>query len=60
MFTQASLAATESSNGCPRITSSDTAADFTTLLKIIYLPGFVNPPEHHKVLPLTPFYPQIP
>ena len=38
MFSQTSLASTESPNGCPRILSSDTAADFATLLKMIYLP----------------------
>ena len=43
MFTQASLAAAESPNGCPRILSSDTATDFATLLKVIYLPGYVTP-----------------
>jgi hypothetical protein len=42
MFIQANLAAAESPNGCPRILSSDTAADFATLLKVIYLPGYVN------------------
>jgi len=41
MFAQASLAKAESPNGCPRIVSSDTAKDFATLLKMIYLPGFV-------------------
>ena len=41
MFTKANLATTESPNGCPRILSSDAAADFTTLLKIIYLPVYV-------------------
>ena len=46
MFAQISLAAGESSNGCPRILSSDTAKDFTTLLKMIYLPGYVVPPAH--------------
>ena len=40
-FAQASLATAESPNGCPRILSSDTATDFATLLKMIYLPGFV-------------------
>jgi hypothetical protein len=39
MFAQTDLAATDSPNGCPRILSSDTAADFATLLKTIYLPG---------------------
>jgi hypothetical protein len=37
MFSRASLDAAESPNGCPRILSSDTATDFATLLKIIYL-----------------------
>jgi len=41
MFAQANLAAAESPNGYPRILSSDTATDFATLLKIIYLPEFV-------------------
>ena len=44
MFTQANLATAESPNGCPRILSSDTAKDFATLLKMIYLPGFVALP----------------
>ena len=48
MFTQASLATAESPNGCPRISSSHTATDFTTLLKMIYLPGFVAQPESHR------------
>ena len=42
MFAQAGLATAESPNGCPRIPSSDTATDFTTLLKIIYLPEYVT------------------
>ena len=45
MFAQASLASAESPNGCPRIPSSDTAKDFNTLLKMIYLPGFVARPH---------------
>ena len=40
MFAKTSLATAESPNGCPRILSSDTAKDFATLLKMIYLPGF--------------------
>ena len=40
MLAKANLAAAESPNGCPRIPSSDTVADFTTLLKIIYLPVY--------------------
>jgi len=41
MFAQTSLEMAESPNGCPRVLSSDTAKDFTTLLKMIYFPGFV-------------------
>ena len=41
IFAQTNLATAESPNGCPRILSSDTATDFTTLLKMIYLPGSV-------------------
>ena len=41
MLAKANLATAESPNGCPRIPSSDSATDFATLLKIIYLPGFV-------------------
>ena len=39
MFAQTNLAAADSPNGCPRILSSDTAMDFATLLKTIYIPG---------------------
>jgi hypothetical protein len=39
MFARTSLDMAESPNGCPRILSSDTATDFATLLKTIYLPG---------------------
>ena len=41
IFGRTSLAMAESPNGCPRVLPSDTAEDFTTLLKIIYLPEFV-------------------
>jgi len=41
MFAQTNLATAESPNGCRRILSSDTAKDFTTLLKVVYLPEFV-------------------
>ena len=41
MFAQPNLASAESPNGCPRILSSDTAADFAALLKMIYLPRYV-------------------
>ena len=43
MFVKENLAAAEAPNGCPRILSSDTAKDFATLLKMIYLPGYVTP-----------------
>ena len=39
MFAQTNLDMAESPNGCPCILSSDTTADFATLLKMIYLPG---------------------
>ena len=39
MFSRTSLDAAESPNGCPRILFTDTATDFNTLLKTIYLPG---------------------
>ena len=39
MFTQTALAAAELPNGCPRLSSTDTAGDFATLLKTVYLPG---------------------
>jgi len=42
MFSQTNLASAESPNGCPRILSSDSATDFATLLKMIYLPGYVT------------------
>lgn len=38
MFAQASLATADSPNGCPRILSTDTAADFAMLLNVVYLP----------------------
>jgi len=59
-FAPAGLATAESPNGCPRITSSDTAMDFTTLLKMIYFPGFVAPPACHQIPPLIAVYLQIP
>jgi len=61
MFARASLTTAESPNGCPRITSSDTPMDFTALLKMIYLPGFVAPPAcDHQILPLTTVHLQTP
>jgi len=59
MFAKTSLETAESPNGCPRILSSDTAADFTTLLKIIYLPGFVAPPPCYQTLPLMSTHLQL-
>ena len=44
MFAQTSLTSAESPNGCPRILSSDTPTDFATLLKMIYLPGYIALP----------------
>ena len=44
MFARTSLASAESPNGCPRILSSDSATDFTTLLNIVYLPEYVSCP----------------
>ena len=52
MFAQTSLATAESPNGCPRILSSDMAMDFATLLKMIYLPGFVATPATLRVVSL--------
>jgi len=42
MFAQTILATAESPSGCPRILSSDTATDFATLLKMIYLPLYAT------------------
>jgi hypothetical protein len=39
IFAQSRLATAESPNGCPRILSSDEATDFSTLLRMVYLPG---------------------
>ena len=39
IYSPANLTAVESPNGCPRVVSSDTPTDFSTLLKTIYLPG---------------------
>ena len=47
MFVQTNLAVAESPNGCPRILSSDAPKDFATLLKTVYLPGFVTMPACH-------------
>jgi hypothetical protein len=44
MFAKANLPDAESPNGCPRIPSSDTVTDFTTLLKVIYLPVYAALP----------------
>ena len=53
MFAQTNLATAESPNGCPRILSADSARDFSTLLKMIYLPGFVVLPKYRQIFPLT-------
>ena len=49
MFAQTNLDTAESPNGCPRILSTDTAKDFATLLKVIYLPGFVVLPASARL-----------
>jgi len=54
MFAKSNLASAESPNGCPRIVSSDTAMDFATLLKVIYLPEYATPPLCRSIVPLTP------
>ena len=41
MFTQTSIFVAESPDGCPRILFPDLAADFITLLNIVYLPEYV-------------------
>ena len=48
MFAKSNLTAAESPNGCPRIQSSDTATDFATLLKVIYLPEYAPYPSTDK------------
>ena len=53
MFAQSNLATAESPNGCPRILSTDSARDFATLLKMIYLPGFVVLPTYRQIVSLT-------
>ena len=42
MLSRTNLETAESPNGFPRILSSDAASNFTTLLKVIYLPGCVE------------------
>ena len=59
MFVQASLALADSSNGCPRILSSDAPKDFAMLLKVIYIPGYVTFLLRQWTIPLN-FYLQIP
>ena len=59
MFAQAGLASAESPNGCPRILSSDPPRDFATLLKMMYLPGYVTLLLRRWMIPLT-VYLQIP
>ena len=57
MSAQANMVTTESPNGCPRILSSGTHKDFTTLLKTIHFPGFVSLPTSRKVAPLITHLP---
>ena len=45
MLAQTKLDKAESSNGCPRIPFPGTAMDLTTLLKMIYFPGFLFHPH---------------
>ena len=59
IFSQADLATAESPNGCPRILSSDMATDFSTLLKMIYLPEYVALRPSGRILQLIN-HPQIP
>jgi len=49
MFSQTSLVATESPNRCPRLTSSDPATDFVTLLNIVYLPEYATCPHPNEL-----------
>jgi len=60
MLAPTNLVTAESPNGCPRILSSDTAKDFTTLLKVVYLPEFVVLRAGCQVILLTVDLPQIP
>ena len=53
MLAKVNLATAESPNGCPRILSSDSAIDFATLLKIIYLPVYAIPTLCQSIIPLT-------
>jgi len=54
MFAKSNLETAESPNGCPRILSSDTATDFATLLKVIYLPVYATLPLCRSISLLTP------
>ena len=44
IFSQPALLNGPTPEGCPRITTSDSAEDFGMLLKMIYTPWFVSPP----------------
>ena len=57
MFAQANMVTTESPNGCPRILSSGTHKDFTTLLKTIHFPGFFSLPTCRKIASLITHLP---
>jgi len=50
MFSQTSMVTAESPNDCPRILSSDAAADFVTLLNIVYLPEYAIRPHSDELL----------
>ena len=52
MLAQTNLDAEESPNDCPRILFPDTAVDFTTILKMIYPPGFFVPSACRRIVPL--------
>ena len=54
VFGKVSLEAAESPNGCPRILSSDSAADFVTLLNIVYLPEYVTCPNSNELIRSSP------
>ena len=55
MLVTANLATAESPSGCPRILSSDTATDFATLLKVIYLPAYAAILVCQSIVPLTTY-----
>ena len=44
ILSQPALLHAPTPGGCPRITISDSVEDFATLLKMIYTPGYIQPP----------------